>query len=98
MKNHMKKEELKELMKQKLDPILLDIVGQDGVTVPLIVQTVDGLQEEDQKAISSLGGRVKDNLYIINAFSAEMSTDAVMELIKSERIVRIYYDSEVRAV
>ncbi|MCE1248041.1 MAG: hypothetical protein LWY06_15475 [Firmicutes bacterium] len=88
----------RELMKQKLDPLLLDIVTQTGATLPLIVQTVDGLKDEDRAKVNQLGGKIKDDLYIINAFSAEMSTDAVLEMIKSERVVRIYYDAEVRAM
>jgi hypothetical protein len=88
----------RELMKKKLDPLLMDIVTQTGATVPLIVQTIDGLKDEDRAKVAALGGKVKDDLYIINAFSAEMSTDAVLEIIKSDRIVRIYYDAEVRAM
>ncbi len=88
----------KRLIKEKLDPILQDIVTQTTATVPLIVQTVDGLKDEDRELVEKLKGKVKDNLYIINAFSAEISTDSVLELIKNSRIVRIYYDSEVRAL
>ncbi len=92
------KKKQQELMKQKLDPILLDIVNQSGATVPLIVQTVDGLQDEDKTIMSQLGGKIKDNLSIINAFSAEMSTEAVLKLIEHSRVLKIYYDAEVRAV
>lgn len=91
-------ENTRKLIREKLDPILQDIVTQTTATVPLIVQTPDGLKDEDKELVEKLGGRVKDNLYIINAFSADISTDAVLELIKNSRIVRIYYDSEVRAL
>jgi len=96
--NDKKEKENKELIKQKLDPILQDIVNQNPATVPLIIQTVDGMKDVDQKLVTDLGGKVKDNLYIINAFSADMSTDAVLGLIQNERIIRVYYDSEVRAL
>lgn len=91
-------ENTKKLIREKLDPILQDIVTQTTATVPLIVQTIDGLKDEDRELVDKLKGKVKDNLYIINAFSADISTDAVLELIKNSRIVRIYYDSEVRAL
>lgn len=89
---------MKELIDKKLDPILKDIVNQNPATVPIIIQTVDGLTDYDKKLVEKLGGKVKDNLYIINAFSADMSSDAVKELIKDSRIVKVYYDAEVRAV
>ncbi len=89
---------MKELMDKKLDPILRDIVNQNPATVPIIIQTVDGLTDYDKKLVEKLGGKVKDNLYIINAFSADMSSDAVKELIKDSRVVKVYYDAEVRAV
>ena len=91
-------EKTKKLIKEKLDPILQDIVTQTTAKVPLIVQTPDGLKDEDKELVEKHGGKVKDNLYIINAFSAEIATDAVLQLIKNPRIVRIYYDSEVRAL
>ncbi|MFP4496952.1 MAG: hypothetical protein ACLFQV_01975 [Vulcanimicrobiota bacterium] len=91
-----KKEETIE--EKKLDPILKDIVNQNPATVPVIIQTVDGLKDEDRKKVNELGGKIKDDLYIINAFSADMSSDAVLKLIQSPRIVKVYYDAEVRAV
>ncbi|MCD4784464.1 MAG: hypothetical protein K8T10_11640 [Candidatus Eremiobacteraeota bacterium] len=91
-------ENLKELMKQKLDPLLMDIVNQNPATVPIIIQTIDGLKDADREKVDGLGGKVKDDLYIINAFSADMSTDAIVELIKESRIIKVYYDAEVRAV
>ena len=91
-------EELKKLMKQKLDPIIQDIATQTTATVPLIVQTVDGLKDEDKELVEKLEGNVKDNLYIINAFSVDISANAVLKLIKSPRVVKVFYDSEVRAL
>lgn len=91
-------QELEELIDEKLDPILKDIVNQNPATVPIIIQTVDGLKDADRNKVKELGGKVKDDLYIINAFSAEMSSDAIMDLIKSSRVTKVYYDAEVRAV
>ena len=94
----MSENEQRAVMEEKLDPILLDIVNQNPATIPIIIQTIDGLKDEDRKRVEELGGKVKDDLYIINAFSAEMSSDAVVSLIESPRITRVYYDAEVRAV
>jgi serine protease AprX len=87
------------LLKEKLDPTLLEIVGKgEKRVVPVIVQTEDGLKNEDRQVMATLGGKVKDDLYIINAFSAEINASALSSLILSPRIRRIFYDAEVRAV
>ena len=69
----------------------------NGSTNPMkvIVQTKDGLKEEDQRLVSSLGGKIIDNLWIINAYSAELTPKAIEMMILSDRIVRIFPDSEV---
>lgn len=87
------------LMAEKLDPRLRELVkGRVSEQLPVIVQTTDGLQEDDRRVLETLGGRVKDNLYIINAFSAEMGVHAIESLLVSPRIVRIYYDAPVQAI
>jgi hypothetical protein len=91
-------DELKDAMKKKLDPLLQDIVKSSSATLPIIIQTSDGLKDEDRRQVSDLGGRVKDDLYIINAFSAEMPTEGILKLVKKNRVLKIYYDAEVRAV
>jgi len=87
------------LLKEKLDPTLIEFVtkGEKRV-VPIIVQTEDGLKNEDRQIMATLGGKVKDDLYIINAFSADLNASALSSLILSPRIKRIFYDAEVRAV
>lgn len=90
-------DELKILIKQKLDPLLQDIVA-NSATVPVIIQTTDGLKDDDRNKVSNLGGRVKDDLYIINAFSADMPTEGILRLIGAGRILKVYYDAEVRAI
>lgn len=69
----------------------------NGSTNPMkvIVQTKDGLKEEDQRLVSGLGGKIIDNLWIINAYSAELTPKAIEMMILSDRIVRIFPDSEV---
>lgn len=88
-----------ELIRQKLDPILQNMIENDNDQVlPLIIQTIDGFKEEDKKVILSLGGKVKDDLYIINAFSADLPLKTLSSLVLSPRITRIYYDAQVQAI
>jgi hypothetical protein len=94
----MSENNMQQLMEQKLDPILRDIVKSNSMTIPVIIQTEDGLKDVDRKRIEELGGKVKDDLYIINAFSADISTDSIRELIKDSRVKKVYFDSEVRAI
>lgn len=91
-------DELKKVIKQKLDPLLQDIVVSNSATVPVIIQTTDGLKDEDRAQVNKLGGKVKDDLYIINAFSAEMPTEGILKMIQTSRIMKIYYDAEVHAI
>lgn len=86
------------LKNQKLDPALRTIVEEGHADrVSVIVQTTDGLKDDDRKTVASLGGKVKDDLYIINAFSADLPLKAIEMLILSDRIVKLYHDSEVKA-
>lgn len=86
------------LKAQKLDPALREILNEGTAErVSVIVQTVDGLKEADRKMVSGLGGKVKDDLYIINAFSADLSARSIEMLILSDRVVKIFHDAEIRA-
>lgn len=87
-----------KLTNQKLDGGLREIVARGGnQPLAVIVQTKDGLKEEDKRLVSSVGGKIKDDLYIINAFSADLTPKAIEMLILSDRIVRMFPDSEVHA-
>lgn len=87
------------LMREKLDAYLYEKARENlEMFLNVIVQTRDGLQEEDKKNIETFGGKIKDDLYIINAFSAEIPCNALKSLILSPRIVKIYNDAEVRAI
>lgn len=86
------------LQEQKLDSGLRALVRQQtSEKVAVIVQTVDGLKDDDRRVVQALGGRVKDDLYIINAFSAEMGVEAIQSLIMSPRVVKIYHDAAIKA-
>lgn len=91
------------LRARKFDPNLRKLLqetehGSGDDMIPVIIQTVDGLKDQDREMVERLGGKVKDDLYIINAFSAEVPRKALDSLILSERIVKIYHDAEVRAI
>lgn len=87
------------LLHEKLDPILRNIVAQKNMkVVPVIIQTADGLTDQDRKTVASLGGTIKDDLYIISAYSAELPVEAVATLAAALRIRKIYFDAEVRAI
>jgi hypothetical protein len=87
------------LMKEKLDAALFDKVQEECTDVlSIIVQTKDGLKDEDKRVMKTLGGKIKDNLYIIDAFSADIQCGALKSLILSPRVVKVYQDAQVRAV
>lgn len=83
----------------KLDPNLRKLVDQNPTgPIKIIVQTLDGLQDQDYEIIATLGGKIKDNLKIIDAYSAELSAAAVEALAQESRVVKIYHDAEVKAI
>lgn len=87
------------LRNEKLDVYLRTVIGHGGNDpLPVIVQTIDGLKPEDKRTIEGLNGTIKDDLYIIKAFSADLTPKAIEMLILSPRIVRIFHDSEVHSV
>lgn len=87
------------LLREKLDPRLLDMVGRMDDAPPsisVIVQTVDGLKDDDRQVIQALGGRVKDDLHIIRAFSAEIAVPALTSLALSPRVMRVHLDAQIK--
>jgi hypothetical protein len=90
------------LLKEKLDPTLLkrldDVAIDKKQSIPVIIQTIDGIQEEDRPIILALGGKIKRDLHIINAFSVDISLDALPSLVLNPRIQRIFYDAQVQAL
>ncbi|WP_052217350.1 S8 family peptidase, partial [Thermincola ferriacetica] len=64
-------------------------------TVPVIVQTKQGLKERHKDFIRKCGGKVKHDLPLIKGFAAELPVSAVEEFAKDEEVTRVSYDSEV---
>jgi hypothetical protein len=75
----------------KLDRYLVEFLSLLKAT-RIIVQTVDGLKDEDRKKVEELGGKVKDDLQIINSYLATLSLGKVEELARFPRVIRIWYD------
>lgn len=88
-----------DCVKEKTDPTLLEMLNDDSKkVVPVIIQTLDGFKKEDRRNVETLGGRVKDDLYIIDAFSADIPLSSIKLLVLNSRIKRIFHDGQVRAV
>lgn len=86
------------LQNKKMDPGLRTVVAEGNAeSIAVIVQTVDGLKEDDHRMVKSLGGTIKDDLYIIHAFSADLSPKAIEMMILSPRVTRIFHDAEVHS-
>ncbi|MEW6282792.1 MAG: hypothetical protein AB1758_29545 [Candidatus Eremiobacterota bacterium] len=85
------------LKSQKLDPPLRELLEDPYAPeiLQVIVQTVDGLKDEDRRTLTTLRGTVKDDLYIINAFSADIPRGALETLILAPRVVKVYHDAPV---
>ncbi len=75
----------------KLDRYLVEFLSLLKAT-RIIVQTVDGLKDEDRKKVEELGGKVKDDLQIINSYLATLPLGKVEELARFPRVIRIWYD------
>ena len=83
----------------KLDGDLIRKLKEDNFEpLKVIVQTEDGLTDADRSLMKTLGGKIKDDLYIINAYSADISAESLRKLILSPRIVRIFNDGNMSAM
>ncbi len=67
----------------RLHPALAEMASQTPAqTVRVIVQKADQTSDAEQK-VTQLGGQVTRDLSIINAFAAEMTAEAAVELARS---------------
>ena len=84
-----------DYMALKAQPILAQIAAADpDQRVSVIVQKVAGAVDVE-KQISKLGGKVTKDLSIINAFSAELSAGAVIELVRLPDVRWVSLDAPV---
>ncbi|MDQ6868696.1 MAG: hypothetical protein M3178_09930 [Pseudomonadota bacterium] len=75
----------------KLDRYLTELIDYLRAT-PIIVQTRDGLTDEDAAMIHAYGGVIKANLSIVNAYSASLPLARLGELAAWDRVTQISYD------
>jgi serine protease AprX len=79
----------------KVQPLLVELaVDNPGQRVSVIVQKMAGAQEPEA-LVTSLGGQVTQDLSIINAFTSEITAEAVLELARSESVRWVSLDAAV---
>ena len=84
-----------DYMALKAQPILAQIAASDpDQRVSVIVQKADRAADVE-KQVSKLGGKVTKDLSIINAFSAELSAGAVIELVRLPDVRWVSLDAPV---
>lgn len=85
------------MFEEKLDPHLQKMVRDHQLpdSLPVIIQTVDGLKDEDRNILATLKGTFKDDLWLIRAFSADIPGSSLEKLILSPRVVKVYHDANV---
>jgi len=83
--------------KDKIDSNLLEFLSatKKSQLISILVKTVDGLREEDSKLIHSRGGHIKDKLYIINCYSADVPADisVIEDIARDPRVIHISLDA-----
>lgn len=81
----------------KAQPILAMLATQDpDQIVHIIVQKVAGSTGAEER-VAALGGQVTQNLYIINAFAAEMSAEAALQLSRVNSVRWVSLDAAMQS-
>jgi serine protease AprX len=81
----------------KVQPILVNLAAQNPAqSVRVIVQKTAGAIGVEEQA-SALGGQVTEDLWIINAFAAEMSAKDALQLSKSSGVRWVSLDAAVES-
>ena len=82
---------------EKLDPSLRRIMDSPDCPdrIPCIVQTTDGLGKADEQLLATYKCKLRDNLWIIKGYSADLTPKAIEAFLLSDRIVAISYDGKV---
>ncbi len=75
------------------------MVSQGTLPDPLnlIIQTSDGLNDEDRQMLDTLGGELKDDLWIIKGFSVKLPARGLEAVVLPERVTRVHLDGDVGA-
>ena len=81
----------------KAQPVLLELATQNpSQRVDVIVQKMTGATGAEEQA-AALGGKVTQDLHIINAFAAEMSAGKAIELSQASEVRWVSVDAEVKS-
>ncbi len=84
-----------QILTEKAQPQLLELAAQDPAhMVRVIAQKTSGSQDAEV-AVARLGGKVTRDLYIINAFTAELTADAAIELARMPFVRWVSLDAEM---
>lgn len=84
----------------KLDNYLTELLSFIDST-PILVQTIDGLKEEDEVKIEELGGMIPDNLRILATsqdYVATLPLDKIKKLAEFSRVKRVWYDQPLHGL
>ncbi|HVN16456.1 MAG TPA: S8 family peptidase [Anaerolineales bacterium] len=81
----------------KVQPELVTLAAQNpNQKVEIIVQTTERASSEEAR-VTELGGRVTENLQIINAFAADMSAEAAIQLSRDNGVRWISLDASMQS-
>ena len=81
----------------KAQPVLVELAAQNPTQrVQVIVQKAAGTSEVEEQ-VTSLGGQVTQDLHIINAFAAEMTAEAAVELARTESVRWVSLDAKMES-
>lgn len=97
---------MNEMMKQKLSPQLQEMVQSNTVPDPVsLIIMVRGeneaqsrLIDADRQMIDNVGGKVLDDLWLINGFSADVPARALEMIVLSPRVISVDHNSDVAGV
>jgi hypothetical protein len=75
----------------KFDKYLIKLISLSE-SVPIIVQTINGLKEEDRAKMDELGGKIKDDPRATNPYSATLPLGKIEALAEFHRVTSIRYE------
>ena len=79
----------------KIQPQLVQTAEErPGTQVRVIVQKLSGATGVEER-VAALGGKVTQNLHIINAFAAEMTAEAAVELARADSVRWVSLDAQM---
>ena len=77
-------------------PVQAELPGGDAGTTTVIVQKAEPGDSRPERIVETLGGRVTDDLPIVDGFAAEVPTRALAALAQSPGVRTVSRDASVR--